>query len=143
MSDIQTAMTAIVTRLAGVVPVRTGRTALASSDRTLPSAVMWFASDRPAEGNGYARPVYTREITLEVQIAAGDDYPTELDSMLRQVRQALRPLVDGPVLPTALSLRETGARFFDPADNGDAAVLQISYEVDYLDRTLQEQSPWP
>lgn len=134
MSDIILARAELAALLTPIAPVRTGRAALETTSADLPVIVLWSTDDRPAAEQGYAATQHTRPVTVECKITATDDYDDELDNALRAIRQALKPPIGGAVLPSATAVRETGARFFHPADGSEIAVLQITLEIDYLER---------
>lgn len=74
---------------------------------------------------------------MEYKITASATYDDDLDSILRQVRLALKPAIGSPPLAHALTIRETSARFFAPdltSGGSTIAVLQINFEIDYLER---------
>ena len=139
MSDISLARTELVALLTPIASVRTGRAALETTSATLPVITLWSTSDVPATDQGYAAPAYTRTVLLEYKAAASATYDADLDAVLRRIRLAIKPPIGGPPLDHALAIRETAVRFFAPdltQNSGDIAVMQITLEIDYLERLL-------
>lgn len=138
MSDIALARAELVARLTPMAPVRTGRAALETTSAALPVIVLWSTGDSPAADQGYGAPLYTRQLTLEYKTSASAAYDDDLDAALSAVRAALKPVLGESLLPHAIALRETSARFYAPdiSDTGVSriAVLQITFEIDYLER---------
>ena len=137
MSDASLAIAALATAVTAVAPVRTGRAALETTSAALPVITIWSTDDRPSADPGYGSAMqYTRTVVVEVKAAATETYHTALDDALTGIRRALHP---NPIDPTLLAgyataVRQTGVRFFAPADNGAVAVLQLTLEIDYLER---------
>ncbi|HOX59647.1 MAG TPA: hypothetical protein PLC99_22425 [Verrucomicrobiota bacterium] len=138
MSDSALARAELVVRLTPIAPVRTGRAALETTSATLPVIVLWSTGDQPSPDQGYAAPLYTRQLSLEYKTTASAAYDDDLDAALSAIRAALKPALGASLLPHAIALRETSARFFAPdiSDTGASriAVLQITFEIDYLER---------
>lgn len=137
MSDASLAMAALATALTAVAPVRTGRAALETTSATLPVITLWSTSDEPAAEQGYgAATQYTRTVVIEAKVFPTAAYHDALDTVLTGIRRALKPDLLNPDLlgGYATALRQTGARFFAPADNGAVALLQLTLEIDYLER---------
>jgi len=137
MSDASLAIAALETALAAVAPVRTGRAALETTSATLPVITLWSTNDHPVTDNSsYGPLLYTRTLVIEVKIAATESYHSDLDDALTGIRRALQtsPGNPFPLSGYAKILRQTGVRFFAPADNSETAVLQLTLEIDYLER---------
>lgn len=137
MSEASHALSALATALAVVAPVRTGRAALETTSATLPVITIWNTDDRPAADPGcWPAMQYTRTVVIEVKVAATETYPAVLDDALSGIRRALQTSPTDPTLLSghATEIRQIHVRFFAPADNGDAAILQLTLEIDYLDR---------
>lgn len=137
MSDATSALEALATALSAVAPVRTGRAALETTSVPLPVITLWSTEDVPATEQGYGTALqYTRTVLLELKVAASETYPVDLDTALTGIRRALRPDATHqfPLAGYAVALRQTGTRFFAPADNGAVAMLQLTLEIDYLER---------
>lgn len=137
MSDIITARGELAALLTPIAPVRTGRAALETTSATLPVITLWSTADAPAADQGYAAPAYTRTTILEYKSAATATYDADLDDVLRRIRQALKPAIGSPPLSHALAIRETVVRFFAPdptQSSGDTAAMQVTFEIDYLER---------
>jgi hypothetical protein len=136
MSNITQARNELSALLTPIAPVRTGRAALETTSATLPIITLWNTGDSPAQDQGYSAVAYTRSLTLEYKATATAAYDDALDTVLHRIRAALKPPVNGSILPSALALRETSARFFVPdfsQGGGDLAVLQLTFEIDYLE----------
>lgn len=137
MSDASLAIAALADALTAVAPVRIGRAALETTSATLPVITLWSTDDRPSADPGYG-PVmqYTRTVVIEAKAAATETYHTALDDALTGIRRALQtgPSNPFPLSGYARALRQTGVRFFAPADNGEVAILQLTLEIDYLER---------
>jgi len=137
MSDASLAIAALETALAAVAPVRTGRAALETTSAVLPVITIWSTDDRPSADPGYWSVMqYTRTVVIEAKAAATETYHTALDDVLTGIRRALQTSPNHPKLLSgyATALRQTGVRFFAPADNGAVAILQLTLEIDYLER---------
>lgn len=138
MSDATLALAELVEKLAAVGTVRVGRAALETTTADLSGGQrivsVWSTEDRPAADQVYGTPAYTRSVTVEVKVAAGNAYGDTLDTVLSAVRHALKPGIEYLPLQVALDLRERGAQFFAPAGHGEAAVVTLQYEIDYLER---------
>lgn len=138
MSDATLARDELVGRLSSIAPVRIGLAALETTSALLPVLVLWSTGEPPPiERNGFAS-THTRSLTLEYKTAATQDYESDLNTALRAIRAALNPPMGEPPLPSAIDLRETSVRFFHPAISEQGAsriaVLQITLELDYLER---------
>ena len=137
MSDASLAIAALATAVTAVAPVRTGRAALETTSATLPVITIWSTDDRPATDNsGYGPLLYTRTLVVEVKTAATESYHSGLDDALTGIRRALQtsPGNPFPLDGYAKGLRQTAVRFFAPADNGAIAAMQVTLEIDYLER---------
>lgn len=115
-----------------IAAVAIGRAALAvGSKASLPTVTLTTTAEEPTAGgtieSGLWLQGWTRAVDLEILAAAADDWETELDAVLDDVRRALahypRPLLLG------------GVTFAPPADGGEiaSAVLRLtySYTADY------------
>lgn len=137
MSDASLAIAALADALTAVAPVRIGRAALETTSAALPVITLWSTDDSPAaDSSGYGPLLYTRTLVVEAKVAATESYHSDLDDALTGIRRALQtsPGNPFPLSGYAKALRQTGVRFFAPADNGDIAVLQLTLEIDYLER---------
>lgn len=137
-SDIALARAELAALLTTIAPVLTGRAALETTSATLPVITIWDISDSPAQQQGYATTQHTRQLTAEYKAVASADYDADLDEVLHDIRAALKPTLGESVLPHATAIRETAVRFFAPAITeagaSSIAALQISFEIDYLER---------
>lgn len=134
MSDASLALADLASKLAGVGEVRTGLAVLETTSADLPVVSIWSTEDRPSAEQNYCAPAYTRAFTVEVKLLADDAFGDAMDSVLTAIRTALKPVIGQSPLSSALALRETSARFYAPADNGNVAVVTVQYELDYLER---------
>lgn len=137
MSDITLARAELVALLTPIAPVRTGRAALETTSATLPVIVLWSTDESRAEDQGYGAIAYTRSLTLEYKVTASAAYDDDLDAVLRNVRLVLKPPMGGSPIQHAVAVRETSARFFAPdfsQGGSEIAVLQMTFEIDYLER---------
>lgn len=135
MSDASLAIADLATKLAGVATVRTGLTATESTSAALPVITVWSTNDAPvesAQGRGHE---YTRTVVIEYK-AAASTFGDGLDTALTAIRRAIKTELLSSVSLSgyANQLRQTGARFFAPADNSDIAIVQVTLEFDYLER---------
>jgi hypothetical protein len=136
MSNLTTARNALTALLATIAPVRTGRPALETTSAALPCIVLWSTGDAPTADQYYDAPAYTRSLTIEYQTLAGVAYDDDLDTVLRNLRLALHPVIGGTALTGALAVRETSARFFAPdltQGGSRIAMLQLTLDIDYLE----------
>lgn len=136
MSNATLALEDLATQLATVAPVRTGRAALETTSAALPIITIWSTDDRPMEEPDYGYPLeFTRTATIECKIAATATYHAALDTTLTAIRQVLRTeiLSGAPLGGYATALRQTGARFFAPAEGSEIAVLQVAIEFDWAE----------
>ena len=137
-SDIALARAELAARLATIAPVLTGRAALETTSATLPVITIFDIGDSPVQPQGFATPQYTRQLTAEYKAVASAAYDADMDEVLHSIRAALKPKIGEPVLPHATAIRETAVRFFAPAitEAGASSIcsLQISFEIDYLER---------
>ncbi len=137
MSDATAAITALALKLSAVASVRVGRAALETTSATMPVITLWSTQDQPAADQGYGYAMqFTRTVMLEYKSSAADGFNEDLDAALSAIRLALKnELMDGsPLSGYAIALRQNGANFFAPADNGDIAIVQMTLEFDYLER---------
>lgn len=134
MSDIKTARAELAALLTPIAPVRMGRAALETTSAELPVITLWSTGDTPTDQTAAGLAEYARALTLEYKITAADDYDDDLDDALHAIRAALRRRIGIPSLPHATDLQETSARFFAPADGSNIAVLQITFNLTYLER---------
>lgn len=138
MSDIALARAELAALLTPIAPVLTGRAALETTSAALPVITIWDISDSPAQPQNYGATQHTRQLTAEYKAIASADYDAALDAALHDIRVALKPPIGKSVLSHATAIRETAVRFFAPAitEQGASSIasLQISYEVDYLER---------
>ena len=134
MSDATLAIADLANKLAVVGEVRVGLAALETTSAELPVISIWSTEDRPAVDQNYCAPAYTRMVTVEVKILAEEAFGDALDGVLTAIRAALKPVLGQSPLQGALAVRETLARFFAPADNGQIAVVNVQFEFDYLER---------
>ena len=135
MSDASLAMADLATKLGTVATVRVGLAATETTSATLPVITLWSTNDAPveaAQGRGHE---YTRTVVIEYK-AAASTFCDGLDTALTAIRNAIKTeLVSSISLSGyANQLRQTGARFFSPADNSDIAIVQVTLEFDYLER---------
>ena len=133
-SNATLAMSALATKLAAVATVRQNRAALETTSATLPIITLVSQSDTRAGEQDYDKWLYTRRAVIEYKIAATSIYQTSLDDALKAIRAALVPDTGGIWLSGyAQDLRDTGATFYHPADNGSDCALQVNIEFDYLE----------
>jgi hypothetical protein len=137
-SNIALARAELAALLTPIAPVKTGRAALETTSATLPVITIWDISESPAQAQGFATPQYTRQVTAEYKATASAAYDADMDDVLHRIRAALKPTLGEPVLTHATAIRETAVRFYAPATNeagaSSIASLQISFEIDYLER---------
>ncbi len=137
MSDATLAIANLAEKLRAIAPVRIGRPALETTSATyLPVITIWSVSDTVAADQGYgAAMLYTRSLTLEATITANNLYHETLDELLSGIRAAISQKAGQQILGGyATALRQSEARFFAPEPNGNAALLQLTIEFDYLER---------
>ncbi len=134
MSDIILARAELAALLTPIAPVRTGRAALETTSADLPVIVLWSTDDRPTEQTNASIAEHTRALSLEYKSAATDAYDDDLDTVLHNIRSAVRNGVGTPALAHATGFAETSARFFAPSDGSSIAVLQITFDITYLER---------
>ena len=135
MSDASLAITDLAKKLATVATVRVGLAATETTSAALPVITIWSTNDAPVDANQGRGHEYTRTVVLEYK-AAADKFGDGLDTALTAIRNAIKTeLVSSISLSGyANQLRQTGARFFSPADNSDIAIVQVTLEFDYLER---------
>ena len=135
MSDASLAIADLASKLAGVATVRVGLAATETTSATMPVITIWSTNDAPVDANQGRGHEYTRTVVLEYK-AADEKFGDGLDTALTAIRNALKTeLVSSISLSGyANQLRQTGARFFAPADNSDTAIVQVTLEFDYLER---------
>ena len=135
MSDASLAITDLAKKLATVATVRVGLAATETTSAALPVITIWSTNDAPVDANQGRGHEYTRTVVLEYK-AADEKFGDGLDTALTAIRNALKTeLVSSISLSGyANQLRQTGARFFAPADNSDTAIVQVTLEFDYLER---------
>lgn len=135
MSDASLAMADLATKLASVATVRTGLTATETTSATLPVITLWSINDAPVDGNQGRGHEYTRTLVIEYK-AVASSFGDGLDTALTAVRNALKTELVSSISLSGYAnrLRQTGARFFVPADNSDIAIVQVTLEFDYLER---------
>lgn len=135
MSDASLAIADLATKLGTVATVRVGLAATETTSATLPVITLWSTNDAPveaAQGRGHE---YTRTVVIEYK-AVASTFGDGLDTALTAIRNALKIDLAGfsPLSGYANQLRQTGARFFVPADNSDIAIVQVTIEIDYHER---------
>lgn len=135
MSDATLAIADLASKLASVATVRVGLAATETTSATLPVITIWSTNDAPIDVNQGRGHEYTRTVVLEYK-AVADKFGDGLDNALTAIRNAIKTeLVSSVSLSGyANQLRQTSARFFAPADNGDTAIVQVTLEFDYLER---------
>lgn len=134
-SNATLALRSLVTKLGRVAPVLTGRSALETTSAALPVIVVRSLGDSAGTDQVYDDPdSYTRRVGIEylVDVSAISAYHETLDDALQAMRAVIIPETNGTWLGGyAVMLRQTGAFFVHPADNGGVAILQITLEFDY------------
>ena len=135
MSDASLAIADLASKLASVASVRVGLAALETTSAELPAITIWSTNDTPVDGNQGRGHEYTRTVIIEYKAVAAS-FGDGLDTALTAIRRAIRTeLVSSVSLSGyANQLRQTGARFFAPAPNGDTAIVQVTLDFDYLER---------
>ncbi len=136
MSDILLARAELAALLTPIAPVRTGRAALETTSADLPVITLWSTGDTPTNQTAAHLAEQTRALVLEYKAPATDAYDDDLDNALHAIRASLRRQIGIPSLPHATDLQETSVRFFAPADGSGSAVLQINFNVNYLERFI-------
>lgn len=134
MSDITTILADLATQLSAIAPVRVGQAALETTSAALPVIALWSTTDQPLAEQSYRTPAYTRTVVIEAQIAATATFGDALDTMLSAVRRVMQPQIGQAASAKALAIREQNARFFLPAVDSKIAIVQITLEIDYLER---------
>lgn len=137
-SNIALARAELAARLESIAPVRTGLAALETTSAILPVFVIWDVRDSPSTQQEYAAPQFTRQMVVEYKAIAAADYDAAMDTALHTLRAALKPNIGEPALAHATAIRETAVQFFAPAitETGASSIasLQITFEIDYLER---------
>lgn len=133
-SNATLAMTALAAKLATVATVRQNRAALETTSATLPVITLISQSDARTAEQDYDSWMYTRRAVIEYKALASTAYQTSMDDALKAIRAVLVPDTGGAWLSGyAQDLRDTGATFYHPADNGSDCALQVNIEFDYLE----------
>lgn len=131
------AIRSLVTKLATVGTVRTGRSALETTSADLPIITLRSLGDAPATEQVYDDASHTRRVGIEylIDVGAVAAFHEVMDDALLAIRAVIIPDIStGAWLGGyALMVRHTGVQFIYPADNGGVAVLQITLEFDYLE----------
>lgn len=135
MSDASLAMADLATKLGSVATVRVGLAATETTSAALPVITIWSTNDAPVDGNQGRGHEYTRTLVIEYK-AVASNFGDGLDAALTAIRNAIKTELASSVSLSgyANQLRQTGARFFAPADNSDIAIVQVTLEFDYLER---------
>ncbi|MBV5311540.1 hypothetical protein [Chromatium okenii] len=120
MSQATIVLNALAERLASIAPVRMGLAAGETTSATLPVITIWSLSEALAANQDYDAPMYTRRAALELKIVATEQFHVTLDDLLLAIRELL-----------TADLRISSTTFLPPADNGDSAILQVTFEFDY------------
>ena len=134
MSDASLAIADLAAKLASVATVRVGLAATETTSAALPVITIWSTNDAPVNVNQGQGHEYTRTVVIEYK-AVADKFGDGLDTALTAIRNTIKAeLVSSISLSGyANQLRQTAARFFAPADNGDTAIVQVTLEFDYLE----------
>lgn len=137
MSNITLARAELAAMLASIAPVRTGLAALETTSADLPVITLFSTGETVSGEQEYGVDVtYTRALTIEYKTTASADYDDDLEGVLSAIRATLKSPDGDPVIPHALNVRDTGARFFAPdlsRGGSSMAVLQMTLEIEYVD----------
>lgn len=136
MSDATTILAELKTALGTIssVTVRTDLAATETTSATLPVISVWSTDDRLASDHGYSARAYTRAAIVEAKVAATSTYAATLDTLLTAIRTLISPSAQQRAFTKALAIREQAVRFFHPAPDSKIALVQITLEIDYLER---------
>lgn len=137
MSNITLARAELAALLASIAPVRIGRAALETTSADFPIITLFSTGETVSGDQEYGDDVtYIRTLTIEYKATASTTYDDDLDGVLSSMRAKLKSSDGNHVIPHALNVRDTGARFIVPdfSRGGSAiAVLQINIEIEYVD----------
>lgn len=134
MSDITAILADLATQLSAIAPVRMGQSALETTSAALPVITLWSTADQPVTDQVYCVPAYTRTAVIEAKVAATAAFGDALDTVLSAVRRVLQPQIGQTASAKALEIRELNAQFYLPTVDSKIAVVQITLEIDYLNR---------
>lgn len=137
MSNIILARNELATLLSAIAPVRIGRAALETTSADLPVITLANTAETVSQDQEYGDDVIClRTVTAEYKVIASSSYDDDLSDVLSAVRAKMKSSDGNPVIPHALSIKNTGARFIAPDfSRGGSAIaeLQIVFEIEYLD----------